>query len=51
VNGQRPESKDFKTSFSLPTYPKSYDIDEVMALEHMVGIQKQLALEKAFSST
>jgi hypothetical protein len=30
---------------------KAMSLDEVMALEDMIGVQKQLALEKAFSST
>jgi hypothetical protein len=40
-----------QASQGIQPIQKAMTIDEVVALEHMVGIQKQLTLEKAFSST
>lgn len=36
---------------SQPPIQKAKTLDDILALEHLVGIEKQLALQKAFSST
>lgn len=38
-------------SNTVPQVQKARTLDDILAMEHMIGIEKQVALEKAFSST